>query len=364
MKKYKIAFVTEYLSPQKNGIAVRYSNLIKYFKNDKDFDVVDVYGPKGHNVDFELVTMSNIFYTENYFGFINKENTKRLSSGYYDFIYFVLPPNFSYLYLAPIIKLNNVKTKIITSNHVNTRSYSQGYFGTGVSGKAVDFAGSFAYRYQNKMSDMIISPSLTEEIKDYVEPKKLFLSSNGYDQDTFKYHKKKSKTNKLLYFGRVAVEKNIDRTIDLFNNLSDKYTLDIIGDGPEMNRLVRQNQANERIKFLGKRDHNFISEHMRTCDISITSSLSETFCMTILESLATGTPVLYPQCSVFDSVYYPGVPEGRFDVRSDISFMRAVNNTYSDFDNITHRSYMFASSKKWENVYVDLKEEILNLLYI
>ena len=62
----KIALITEYLEPQVNGIAKRYTEIIE---NLRDLgNEVDVYGPKNHpNVTYTFPTIKNFWNKHNVF---------------------------------------------------------------------------------------------------------------------------------------------------------------------------------------------------------------------------------------------------------------------------------------------------------
>ncbi len=88
----------------------------------------------------------------------------------------------------------------------------------------------------------------------------------------------------MLYVGRVAVEKNLEH----FLRLELPGTKLIIGDGPELPALrARFPQA----LFLGPRPIEDLGRYYSASDVFVFPSLTDTFGLVLLESIACGTPV-------------------------------------------------------------------------
>jgi glycosyltransferase involved in cell wall biosynthesis len=91
-----------------------------------------------------------------------------------------------------------------------------------------------------------------------------------------------------VYLGRVAIEKNIRAFLDLDIKAS-KY---VIGDGPAMNQLKSQYPETHFIGYKTGRD---LAIHLASADVMVFPSLTDTFGLVLLESMACGVPVAaYP----------------------------------------------------------------------
>lgn len=114
--------------------------------------------------------------------------------------------------------------------------------------------------------------------------------TRGVDRDVLKptiKHKKNSVPT-LLYVGRVSKEKNIE---DLCR-LQDRYTIEIVGDGPYREYLMR---AYPSVKFLGYQRGQKLADSYTRADVFVFPSRTDTFGIVIIEALAMGTPVAaYP----------------------------------------------------------------------
>ncbi|GAA1470851.1 glycosyltransferase family 1 protein [Corynebacterium felinum] len=105
-------------------------------------------------------------------------------------------------------------------------------------------------------------------------------------------HQRWSESGRKLvvgYVGRLAAEKGIHRLSTL--NQHPNYQLVIVGDGPEHHRL--QQQLPTAI-FTGTLTGENLAAAYASFDIFIHPGEFETFCQTIQESQAAGTPVIAP----------------------------------------------------------------------
>lgn len=106
-------------------------------------------------------------------------------------------------------------------------------------------------------------------------------------------------TTKEYYFytlGRLEKIKKIDsiiQAIALFNDK--KYKLKIIGEGIEKNNLMKLSKSlkiSKQVEFLGKLNSSEVSQVASKACIGIFNCPNESFGISILESLASGTPVI------------------------------------------------------------------------
>lgn len=99
-----------------------------------------------------------------------------------------------------------------------------------------------------------------------------------------------------LYFGRVAVEKNIEAFLDL--DLPGNKV--VVGDGPDREGLEA---AYPTVDFLGYKFGRDLARHIAGSDVFVFPSRTDTFGVVMLEAMACGVPVAaYPVTGPVDVV--------------------------------------------------------------
>jgi glycosyltransferase involved in cell wall biosynthesis len=112
--------------------------------------------------------------------------------------------------------------------------------------------------------------------------------SRGVDLDLFQPYPRTEFTDLpgpiFIYIGRVAVEKNIGAFLDL--DLPGSKV--VVGGGPQLAALQK---AYPGVRFTGPRYGEALARAYASADVFVFPSLTDTFGLVILESLACGTPV-------------------------------------------------------------------------
>ncbi len=99
---------------------------------------------------------------------------------------------------------------------------------------------------------------------------------------------------RILTVGRLNWIKDYETSISALKILNENgidFVYNIIGDGPERERLVfavYQSGLQDKVNFSGKLGHDVIREIMRESDMYIQSSMQEGFCVSVLEAQASG----------------------------------------------------------------------------
>lgn len=104
----------------------------------------------------------------------------------------------------------------------------------------------------------------------------------------------------IIYIGRFAAIKRVDRLIEAFSLLIkevDDVTLILIGDGVLRERIedqINNLQLNDNVIFLGVQDNPY--RYLKRSTVLVSSSDSECAPVTICESLLLGIPVVTTNC--------------------------------------------------------------------
>lgn len=108
-----------------------------------------------------------------------------------------------------------------------------------------------------------------------------------------KAEKAPDKIYKLLVVARFALEKGLERLVEIMAGLPDNYHLDFVGTGVLKDKIAQQIndlQLGHRLKIIGeiKNIHEVMVQH----DLMVLSSHTEGFPNVVLEALTVGLPVV------------------------------------------------------------------------
>lgn len=139
-----------------------------------------------------------------------------------------------------------------------------------------DYKKLFSRKYNLPLSKIVVIPNAT----DFEIVKKI----------------KKRKVKKILFVGRFTSEKNIHSIISSLRLLKNtKVQLILVGEGPDLKKLkeiVRQNRLTGRVEFTGRLEGVNLYKKYLEADLFILPSTTECFSSTLLESMATATPII------------------------------------------------------------------------
>ncbi len=352
----KILILSEYLHPQTSGISVRIEYYIKYLR--RFGHNVTVYGPrKCPRADRKLFSIPMYFINEDVqLCFPSFELYKDILFKDYDIVH-IVGPNILLCTIILYLLCKLVGITICSSYHTNSIPIFNEYCQNVLIRKLIQFWGIYCHYYPTIWLNIpILHPENFTDLKVGCNNfDKGHILSTGIDTRLFKYSKSFRK-NHLIYIGRIAPEKNLFRLIDLFQLVQDEFTLDIVGFGPTENPLkfyVKQKQI-KNIQFIGRINYNHLYKYYQTAQAFLCSSLNESYGFTLLESLACGTPIIYPKCDVFQQLYKPYFPQLEYDVNNDQQFINALKYVQQSDEHLRELCRTYASRYSWEKSTEDL----------
>lgn len=148
---------------------------------------------------------------------------------------------------------------------------------------------SYAYlRWFHKHSGRVLTTTNTmvKELRDHGFIGEIKAWTRGVDRSALLPNVSHT-NNKLpivLYVGRVSKEKNLD----VLCELQDRYTIQIVGDGPHRKYLEK---TYKKVKFLGYQHGTELANSYIRADVFGFPSRTDTFGIVIIEALSLGTPV-------------------------------------------------------------------------
>lgn len=346
----RVLFITDDLTPGHNGIAVYSENTIRCLKNEGI--ETTTFGPKGSSADHFLPSINLIRFlkADTPICFPNLKLIKAILSGRYDVIHINCPKAFTALPVCILARIK--KTKVIFFNHGNIALYCKyNFFPSFLAALAARCFVTLSYFPQVLFESTIIqNPGSSDLQLLYKKPFKFKQGYCGINLDIFTFSPTYKKFQ-LVSVGRLSKEKNWGRLLELFSHLPNHYRLLIIGMGKEENTL-RQYCADkglENITFLGNVTQKELSTHLQNSQAYISSSLFETWGLTLSEALACGTPIVYPKHIPFTTLYANQIPQGCYAIDDEKSFCDAVLHTEHTSVQDRMRLHQIAKGYSWEN---------------
>lgn len=124
----------------------------------------------------------------------------------------------------------------------------------------------------------------------------IYLSYLTVDTNKLYYEREEFHNKKLLFVGRLVETKGIDLLLDALCKLKMKdYTLTIVGDGADEEKLQKQVQAlglEKNVVFAGFHEGEELRAYYRENDIMVFPSRRETFGLVVLEAMCHSMPVI------------------------------------------------------------------------
>lgn len=205
-----------------------------------------------------------------------------------------------------------------------------------------------------RCSDLIISPTQKEAsaIRTLYPDTNVITIPHGVDTNKFRAHPNGS--SNLLYVGRIDPIKGLEFLIDALRILKGELRLDVIG-GPSKRQVslesIKSYAKGLRVNFLGRINHDELSDHYRTAAMVIIPSYYESFGLIALEAMASARPVIgFKDTGLLETV---GDKAGILVKRNEYELARAVEYLLKN-KNIRHKlganGRKNVSDYRWEDI--------------
>ena len=271
----KIAIVTDAWHPQVNGVVSCYDRMLEQLPK-RGYEITVI-----HPGLFRTVSMPG--YPEIRLTFFPRKRLKKILSDLQPgAVHIAVEGPLGFAARALCRKQNIPFT---TCYHTNFQMY--------LATRGMGFLTPAAYAFlrwfhNNGVRTMVATESLRRELEAHGF-KNLALWPLGVDIELFKRNTSSSVASLtkpvFAYFGRVAIEKNVDE----FMRAELPGTKLVIGDGPDRKRLEEEHAG--RARFVGYKKGQELVDWLSLCDVSVFTSRTDTFGLVILEALACGVPV-------------------------------------------------------------------------
>lgn len=328
----KIAIVTETFLPSTDGIVTRLTKAIDYFIREghevlviaPDLGVYDYKGAKV--VGVKPITFP--FYRYRKWGVPSRKVYRELKKFQPDVVHAVNP---ILLATSAVKAAQKLDLPLVSSYHTHLPKYLDYY-------KVYKPAKPLLWWYikrnhKNADLNLVTSKAIHDELAEQgIE--RLDIIPRGVDvihrHPDYRDEEMRERltgekpSNKLLVFiGRIAVEKEIHKLLPLLEKRPD-ISLAIIGDGPARTDIEKRFKGTNTV-FTGFIHGEELSKAFATGDAFIFPSVSETLGLVILESMASGLPVIGAKSGPTNEQVAHGVTGMLYENEDLDSMMEAVS---------------------------------------
>jgi sulfoquinovosyltransferase len=204
-----------------------------------------------------------------------------------------------FVVLAAIFYARTMCVPLVMSYHTHLPSYAINYLGfiPGIEKLAWELL-----RFAHTRADLtlVTSPQIQQELMDNGIPR-VDVWRKGIDTERFDPRFKDVEMRKVMsdgnpddflmvYVGRLGAEKNIMDVRDILEKMPNARFA-VVGKGPQKEELEEYFKGTKTV-FLGQRSGNELSQAFASADAFIMPSDSETLGFVVLESMASGVPVV------------------------------------------------------------------------
>lgn len=208
-----------------------------------------------------------------------------------------------------------------------------------------------------------VSYSLKENLMERtgVDSKMIHVVPNAVSKTFSISEKKKADKTIIVSSCRFTYRKGIDlliRAIPKICSVAEGSEFLILGDGPkrdELEQMIDDHSLKDRVALLGSIDHKDVNRVLEKCDVFLNTSLTESFCMAIIEAAACGLHVVSTNVGAVHEVLPPHIitlvkPDEDEVVRGVIS---TINRLKAE-----NRRFISEETKKiyaWKRVAMDIE---------
>lgn len=242
--------------------------------------------------------------------------------------------------------LNRKKIQYNTSYHTKFPEFLEMMYG--ISQKI-----SYSYLrwfHSKSVKILVTTPSMGKLLKLNKFENEMISWTRGVDrsllQESYDWsHERLTRKRPLvLYVGRISVEKNLEKLLQL----QDFYDIEVVGDGPQKLELEKKYP---RVKFFGYKIGTELADFYSRADVFCFPSKSDTFGIVMIEAMSFGTPVAaYPVQGPLDIIepYINGYMHNNLQKAIDQSLLCNRDKTKESSEKWT-----------WENCWGIFKENLV-----
>jgi len=182
---------------------------------------------------------------------------------------------------------------------------------------------------------------------------------NGVELDRFSPIEtaEKSEALRLLTVGRLSVTKRIEMLIDaveILHRTACNVRLTVVGGGqmePQLRKIIKEKELGDVIKITGRIDSKKMPEVYRRNDIFISASMQEGMSNAMLETMASGLPIVTTRCEgLAELIDGNGLIAGRDNVEEIAKAIKRLADDSELYKQMSAAARKQAEKFDWANV--------------
>jgi len=183
---------------------------------------------------------------------------------------------------------------------------------------------------------------------------------NGVDCNKFKLLHRKNDSFSVVFYGALALDKGVDMVVRVARKIKEKYpeiNFIVISSGGPLRDIIEEAAREGIIEFKGYLPDNELSRVLAESHVAFLPSRYEFFGLTVLESMASGTPVVVydtpgPRHIVKDGL--TGIVVKEYDADAFVEALEYIYNLWrydkNRYEQIVKNCRITAEKYCWENV--------------
>jgi len=211
---------------------------------------------------------------------------------------------------------------------------------------------------KKKISDIIsVSKADSEHLKKLIGNVNSHIIYNGVETNFFDINLKqpfKKGDPQLLFVGNLYRHKNLSYSIDIINNLKEKFPkihLQIVGNGEDFRELEKKiNFLNIKghVELIGRISKEELKLRYASCDIYLSPSKWEMFDMPVIEAMSCGKPALLSDIPAHNELINNSNAGLIFSLEKNGMFENKINEILKNYDEMSHNAREFAKKYDWD----------------
>ncbi|MGB6308734.1 MAG: glycosyltransferase [Steroidobacteraceae bacterium] len=167
---------------------------------------------------------------------------------------------------------------------------------------------------------------------------KLKIIRCGVDIERFPYGEVRQRVARLLYAGRLAVEKGLPVLFESLRLLMDEgydFELTLVGDGSdrqELESLAVRLGISGRLVFAGFAGQDAVLGHLRQSDIFVLPSFAEGVPVSLMEAMSCGIPVVATYVGGVAELVEPGLTGMLVPPSDSVALSKAIARYFEEFE--------------------------------